>query len=151
MRVCRMLFGSDNEANFQASLKFSWRAKDYKKVKYGLYIQIYRRIYTFFFYWTGFQIICFYLNGGWTYSLTSLICRNLLWLGNLSNDEGGDNRNSKKSNREEKSLRHVAMVAKLLDDNKSLLKKSIRTAVTWKRREEEPRCFFITGIYLPKI
>ena len=22
-------FGSDNEANFQASLKFSWRAKDY--------------------------------------------------------------------------------------------------------------------------
>jgi len=24
-----MLFGSDNEANFQASLKFSWRAKDY--------------------------------------------------------------------------------------------------------------------------
>ena len=50
MRVCRMLFGSDNEANFQASLKFSWRAKDYKKVKYDLYIQIYRRIYTFFFY-----------------------------------------------------------------------------------------------------
>ena len=45
-----MLFGSDNEANFQASLKFSWRAKDYKKVKYGLYIQIYRRIYTFFFF-----------------------------------------------------------------------------------------------------
>ena len=44
-----MLFGSDNEANFQASLKFIWRAKDYKKVKYGLYIQIYRRIYTFFF------------------------------------------------------------------------------------------------------